>query len=378
MSWCGSEDQSKIGRAVSVAKSSGTVVIAIGTSLKKPDGSPFIQEGSDALSISLTAAQTALVEQVAAAAKLPVVVLVHSATPLDLSAVLANPKVGAVMHVRSALQPARCEMLAGAGPDCEPPTASLNPSLSVRPDLRGQVGVPSTTIAGVGPLLYGDVSPAGRTVQTFYAKPYADQVRPARWRPTTPAVGSALTSCDSIGSAGLDIRLQHAARPIPLRPAGLHLKWELWLPSRHQPWPDPPVFHRHTSRVLRLWCAAPLSVFPALLSLLLLPFVYPDASPTKRPAGLPSSRPFTLRPPCPSQAFRTRHSTTARTPLPVRSRWRRSVPCLPPPTPLAAPSLPRPTSTSWPALHRSSATSSMVSPTIRPTLCQRCSCRELR
>jgi len=39
-----------------------------------------------------------LIEQVAAAAKKPIVVVLLTATPLDVSALLANPKVGAVLH----------------------------------------------------------------------------------------------------------------------------------------------------------------------------------------------------------------------------------------------------------------------------------------
>merc|ERR1711957_99905 len=38
------------------------------------------------------------------------------------------------------------------------------------------VGQPSTTIVGVGELLFGKTSPAGRTVQTIYPAEYADQV----------------------------------------------------------------------------------------------------------------------------------------------------------------------------------------------------------
>merc|ERR1719502_46045 len=60
----------------------------------------------------------------------------YTATPLDISAQLANPKIGAILHV----------------------------------------GQPSVTIVGVGELLYGKTSPAGRTVQTIYPASYGDQV----------------------------------------------------------------------------------------------------------------------------------------------------------------------------------------------------------
>ena len=38
------------------------------------------------------------------------------------------------------------------------------------------VGQPSVTVVGVGELLFGKASPAGRTVQTVYEAAYADQV----------------------------------------------------------------------------------------------------------------------------------------------------------------------------------------------------------
>merc|ERR1719502_141799 len=60
----------------------------------------------------------------------------YTATPLDISAQLANPKIGAVLHL----------------------------------------GQPSVTVLGVGELLFGKTSPAGRTVQTIYPKEYADEV----------------------------------------------------------------------------------------------------------------------------------------------------------------------------------------------------------
>jgi hypothetical protein len=62
--------------------------------------------------------------------------ITYTAPPLDISAELANEKVGAVMHV----------------------------------------GQPSSTILGVGDLLFGKVSPAGRTVQTIYPAAYQGMV----------------------------------------------------------------------------------------------------------------------------------------------------------------------------------------------------------
>ena len=136
VSWCGATDTGKIPQAVAASKAADTVILAVGTSIKTPSNGPYIQEGSDALTIALPGAQPQLIAEVAAAAKKPVVVVILTATPLDISELLANPKIGAVLHL----------------------------------------GVPSTTVAGIDALLYGAISPAGRTVQTWYPVAYADQV----------------------------------------------------------------------------------------------------------------------------------------------------------------------------------------------------------
>jgi len=125
-----SNDMSGIAAAVAAAKDADEVILAVGTDLS------WAHEEHDAQNITFTAAQAALIAQVSAAAKKPVTLVMYTATPLDLTAVLANDKVGAVMHV----------------------------------------GQPSSTILGVGKLLFGDISPAGRTVQTVYEAAYADMV----------------------------------------------------------------------------------------------------------------------------------------------------------------------------------------------------------
>lgn len=63
---------------------------------------------------------------------LPVVVVLITATPLDLTPLLSNPKVGAVLHV----------------------------------------GMPSVQTLGIGDLLFGKRSPAGRMIQTVMPKSY--------------------------------------------------------------------------------------------------------------------------------------------------------------------------------------------------------------
>ena len=116
--------------AVAAAKSNDTVVLVVGTDLKGAS------EGHDATNLTFTDAQALLIEQVTAVAKKPIIVIVMTATPLDLSGLLANPKVGAILHV----------------------------------------GQPSVTVLGVAEILYGNVSPAGRTIQTIYPKAYQDQI----------------------------------------------------------------------------------------------------------------------------------------------------------------------------------------------------------
>ena len=125
-----SNDTSDIPAAIAAAKAADTVVMGIGSDLT------WAAEGHDALSISLTDAQSELIAAVADVAKQPIIVVVLTATPLDISAVLANPKVGAVLHV----------------------------------------GQPSVTILGVAELIYGKRSPAGRTCQTVYKSSYQDQI----------------------------------------------------------------------------------------------------------------------------------------------------------------------------------------------------------
>merc|ERR1719482_1407978 len=118
-------------------------------------------EGHDATSIVLSAGQQALLDAVTKAAKAPVAVVMLTSVPLDISGVLANPKVGAVLHA-------------------------------------GQVSV---LTLGLGDLLFGKRVPAGRTVQTVYPAAYADQVSifdfnmrpgPSTW--PRPDCGHAATS----------------------------------------------------------------------------------------------------------------------------------------------------------------------------------------
>jgi beta-glucosidase-like glycosyl hydrolase len=124
-----SDDTSGIAAAVEMAKAADVVILAVGTDLT------WAHEEHDADTITFTDAQSQLIEQVAAAAKKTVLVT-FTATPLDLTAQIANPKINSILHV----------------------------------------GQPSVTVVGVGEILFGKTSPAGRTVQTIYPASYADQV----------------------------------------------------------------------------------------------------------------------------------------------------------------------------------------------------------
>jgi len=93
-------------------------------------------EGHDAASITFSEGQRQLIQQVAEAAKKPVILVLFSAVPLDLTAVLANQKIGAVLHV----------------------------------------GQPSVQTLGIGDLLFGVKVPAGRTVQTILPESYAQEI----------------------------------------------------------------------------------------------------------------------------------------------------------------------------------------------------------
>ena len=81
-----------IDEAVALARAADTVVLALGTDLD------WAREGADATSLELSSGQFELLERVAAAAAEPLVVVVMTATPLDLTRLLAHPRVGAIVH----------------------------------------------------------------------------------------------------------------------------------------------------------------------------------------------------------------------------------------------------------------------------------------
>jgi hypothetical protein len=78
--------------ATAMAAAADAVVMVVGTDLT------WAAEGSDATSISFSNGTLALIDACAKAAKKPVVVVTLTATPLDLTPLLSNPKVGAILH----------------------------------------------------------------------------------------------------------------------------------------------------------------------------------------------------------------------------------------------------------------------------------------
>lgn len=120
----------QIAAAVADCKAADTCVLAMGTDLS------WASEGHDAANISFTDSQAQLLAQAAAAAKKPIIVVLLTAVPLDISSLMADPKVGAILHT----------------------------------------GQPSVTVLGIAELLFGKISPAGRTIQTIYEASYQDQI----------------------------------------------------------------------------------------------------------------------------------------------------------------------------------------------------------
>merc|ERR1719203_2407928 len=97
----------------------------------------FAHEEHDVdMDLVLPVGQKALVEAVAGSARKPIVVVTLTHTPLDISDLLSNPKIGAVLHA----------------------------------------GQASVQTLGVGDVLFGQRSPAGRAIQTIYPITFQDQI----------------------------------------------------------------------------------------------------------------------------------------------------------------------------------------------------------
>ena len=121
---------SGVAAAATLAAAVERVILVIGTDLS------LAAESHDAVSIELSAGQQQLITSVTNASKAPVIVVLLTATPLDISALLSNPKIGAILHA----------------------------------------GQPAVAVMGVGDVLFGKKVPAGRLVQTILPSSYADSV----------------------------------------------------------------------------------------------------------------------------------------------------------------------------------------------------------
>jgi beta-D-xylosidase 4 len=87
----GSNDTSGVAAAAAAAANAPLVVLAVGSDLS------LEREGHDRLVINISDGQLAMIAAVSAAAKGPVVALVFSGGAMDISPLLANPKISAVL-----------------------------------------------------------------------------------------------------------------------------------------------------------------------------------------------------------------------------------------------------------------------------------------
>ena len=87
-----SDDTANVSQAAALAKTSDIVVLVLGTDIG------VACENRDAVNITFSDGQLALAAAVAAAAKQPITVVTLTATPLDLTPLLGNPKIGAILH----------------------------------------------------------------------------------------------------------------------------------------------------------------------------------------------------------------------------------------------------------------------------------------
>ena len=184
----GSTDQSGIPAAVAAAAAADLVFLSIGSNLD------LEREGHDRLSIAFSDAQLALIAQVAAAAKGPVIALVQSGGAMDVSPLLSNANISGLLIL----------------------------------------GQPSVQVVGVLDVVFGvtldgrAVAPAARMSQMTYPADYVNQVSmfdfgmrpgPSAWPPgTTPG------------------RTYRFYTGTPVLPFGYGLSYTTWV---YTPLPDP-------------------------------------------------------------------------------------------------------------------------------------------
>ena len=128
----------------------------------------------------MPAAQLALVETAAAASSKPLVVVFFGSTPLDISPLLANPKVRPeplrplrLLRSLRPLHPSRPSR------PPRPPPSDLSPLPPATPAQVGAVlhlGQPSVQLGGAADIIFGKSVPAGKTIQTILPTEYMNMI----------------------------------------------------------------------------------------------------------------------------------------------------------------------------------------------------------
>lgn len=193
----GSNDTSGVPAAAAAAAAADVVFLTIGSDLM------LEREGHDRTVIDLSAGQKTLIAAVTAAATGPVVAIVQSGGAMDISTLLTNPKIAAILVC----------------------------------------GQPSVQVVGAGDVIFGQtldgrpVAPAGRMSQMTYPADYVNQVSmfdfgmrpgPSAWPPGT--------------NPGRTYRFYTGT---PVVPFGFGLSYTTWT---YTPLPDPhPPTATHTS-----------------------------------------------------------------------------------------------------------------------------------
>lgn len=174
-----------------MAASADLVVLVLGTDLS------IGMENRDAVNITFSEGQLALVDAVTAAVSSPLIAVTLTATPLDLTPLLANPKIGAVLHA----------------------------------------GQPSVQTLGVADIIFGRRSPAGRLVQTIYPVAYQHAVSifdfnmrpgPSLYPRPDCADGTPAEKCPLGSNPGRTYRFYNGATGQAVLPFGFGLSYTTW------------------------------------------------------------------------------------------------------------------------------------------------------